>query len=94
MVEIVQTRDACLEHLTVTDGDELEIMANLATSGQIDAVLEGRVTKYLGSRFGPDKSKTLLRCSVGWKGRGRDGVEKIGMTPDMMNGFTPRVTDL
>lgn len=94
MVEILQTKDVCLEHLMVTEGNKLEIMSNLATSGQIDAVIEGRVTKWLGSRFGPDKYEAYLRCTIGWKGRGRDGVEAIGKTPDVMSNFQPRVTDL
>lgn len=77
-----------------TEGNKLEIMANLSTAGQIDAILEGRVTRWLGSKFGPDKAETFMRCSIGWRGRGRDGVELIGKTPDVMTNFQPRVTDL
>ena len=94
MVEIQQTRDNCIDHLTVVNGDELEIMSNLNTSGQIDTVIEGHICKFLGSEFGMDIYQTLLRCTVGWKGKGRDGIEAIGKTPDMMGGFQPRVTDI
>ena len=46
MVEVQQTRDTCVDHLTVTSGVELEIMANLKSVSQVDAVLEGDRSSY------------------------------------------------
>lgn len=92
--EIQQSKDTCIDHLTVTGGTELEIMANLKTAGQVDAVIEGHICKALGSAFGMDTYETLLRCSVSWQGRGRDDLTGIGKTPDMPGGFQPRITDI
>ena len=35
MVEIQQAKDTCIDHLTVTTGPELEIMANLQSAAQL-----------------------------------------------------------
>lgn len=90
MVEIQQSKDNCIDHLTVTDGQELEIMANLKSTGQIDAVLEGHLSLFFGSDYGVDKFRTLLRTSISWQGKGRDGIEAIGKTPDVQGNFLPR----
>lgn len=94
MAEIQQSKDTCIDHLTTIEGTELEIMANLKTAGQIDAVIEGHICKALGSAFGVDNYETLLRCSISWAGRGREDLKEIGKTPDMPGGFMPRVTDI
>lgn len=94
MAEIQQTKDTCVDHLTVVEGTELEIMANLVTSDQVDTVIMGRVAKALGSDFGVGMYESLLRCSISWKGNGRAGIENIGKTPDMPGNFMPKVTDI
>lgn len=93
VTELQQSKDTCIDHLTVTGGTELEIMANIRTSGQVDAVIEGHISKALGSAFGMDKYETLLRTSISWNARGRDDLTGIGKTPDMP-GFTPRLTEI
>lgn len=82
MVEVQQTRDTCVDHLTVTTGTELEIMANLKSVGQVDTVLEGYICKALGSTFGWGWSEGLLRTSISVGARGRDDLVGIGKTPD------------
>ena len=82
MVEVQQTRDTCVDHLTVTTGTELEIMANLKSVSQIDAVLEGVICKALGSQFGWGWFETLMRTSISVGARGRDDLVGIGKTPD------------
>lgn len=89
-MELQQTKDICVEHLTVTDGLELEIMANLQSAGQIDVVTEGHLGLFFGSDFAVDYFRTLLRTSISLRGKGRDGIEGIGKTPDMAGGFVPR----
>lgn len=92
MVELQQTKDNCVDHLTVKDGVELEIMANLMSTNQIDTVIEGHLCKAFGSCYGVDKYETLLRCSVSYRARGRDDLSGIGKTPDTVgSGFQPRV---
>lgn len=82
MVEIQQSKDTCIDHLTVTSGTELEIMSNLQSVGQIDAIIEGHVGKFFGSQYSWDKMETLLRTTTSMKGRGRDDLVGIGKTPD------------
>lgn len=90
MVEIQQSKDTCIDHLTVTQGKELEIMANLKSVSQIDAIIEGHICKALGSAYGWDKSETLLRTSISMGARGRDDLAGIGKTPDVSPGFQQR----
>lgn len=93
MVEIQQSRDTCIDKLTSTSGESLEIMANVIHSTQITAVIEGYVSRALGSRFGVEQYQMLLRCSVSWRGRGRDDLTGIGKTPEAP-AFQPREVDL
>jgi hypothetical protein len=90
MVEVQQTRDTCVDHLTVTSGVELEIMANLKSVSQVDAVLEGYICKALGSAFGWGWSEGLLRTSISVGARARDDLTGIGKTPDTQLGFSER----
>lgn len=90
MVEIQQSKDTCIDHLTVTGGTELEIMSNLQSVSQIGAIIEGHVCKFFGSAYGWDKSETLLRSSISMRARGRDDLAGIGKTPDTVPGFQQR----
>lgn len=92
MVEIQQSKDTCIDHLTVTGGKELEIMSNLLSVSQIDTVIQGHVGLAFGSAYAWDKCETLLRTSVSMRARGRDDLAGIGKTADnMMGGFQNRV---
>ena len=93
MVEIQQSRDTCIDKLTSTSGKDLEIMANISSSAQIGAVMEGYVCQALGVGYGVEKTQMLLRCSVSYRGRGRDDLTGIGKTPENM-GLMPREKDL
>ena len=42
-MQIKQSRDICIDKLTSTSGEDLEIMANLTSSQQAAAVVEGYV---------------------------------------------------
>lgn len=84
MFEIKQTRDVCVEKLTQTEGKDLEITANLKSTGQVDAILQGYIDKALGSRYGVQKMEMLLRLSDSMGGRTRDDLVAIGTTRDIM----------
>ena len=90
MVEVQQTRDTCIDHLTVTSGTELEIMSNLKSASQIDTLIEGHIGKFFGSAYAWDKCETLLRSSISMNARGRDDLSGIGRTPDNVQGFQAR----
>ena len=81
-MEIEQTRDTIVSKLTSAHGEDLEITANITNSGQINAVLEGLVSKCLGSRVGEEEYELLLRLTDSWHGRCRDDPTGIGKTPD------------
>lgn len=78
-----QTKDICVEKLTSTEGKDLEIMANLTSPGQINAVMEGYIGMFFNSKFMENQYQMLLRLSVSWQGRGRDDLTGIGKTPDL-----------
>lgn len=94
MVEIQQSKDTCIDILSTDHGNALELMANLRSTDQILKVLDGYLCRYLGSGFGIGETETLLRTSVGWNGKGRDGIEAIGKTPDYMQNFQARDIEL
>ena len=82
MVEIEQTRDTIVAKLTSTHGEDLEITANITSPAQITSVLEGYVSKCLGSRIGEGEYELLLRLTDSIHGRCRDDLTGIGKTPD------------
>lgn len=86
-MEIEQTRDTVVKKLTSTHGDDLEIMANLSHPAQINVMMEGLVSKMIGDDVGEEEVYTLLRGTVGMRGRGRDDLTGIGKTPDQMMGW-------
>ena len=94
MVEIQRSKDTCIDILSTDHGNALELMANLRSTDQILKVLDGYLCRYLGSEFGIGETETLLRASVGWNGKGRDGIEAIGKTPDYANAFQARDIEL
>lgn len=95
MVEIQQSKDVCIDILRTDSGPGLELMSNLRTSDQVLKVLEGYLCKYLRAGFGVGETETLLRTSVGWQAKGRDGIENIGKGADYsMQGWQTREVDL
>jgi hypothetical protein len=56
--------------------------------------MEGYLCRYLGSDFGIGEVEELLRCSVGFNARGREGIEEIGKAPEYNMGWQAREVDL
>ena len=96
MVEIQQSRDTCIDILRSNSGHDLTIMSNLVSADQILKVMEGYLCAYLHSGFGVGETEELLRCSVGFKARGRQGIEEIGKAPEynMSGGWQTREVEL
>lgn len=82
-MELKQTKDVCVDKLTSTQGKDLEIMANIVSPGQLQAVLMGFTSAALNSKYGYEESQLLLRLTCGWKGRARDDLTGIGKTPEV-----------
>lgn len=81
-MEIQQSRDICIKKLTSTNGVDLEITANITSSSQINAVLQGYVAAQLHSSYGVNQYQMLLRLTDSWRGRCRDDLTGIGKTQD------------
>ena len=95
MVEIQQSRDVCIDILRTDKGEGLTLMSNLKTADQVLKTMEGYLCRYLVSGFGVGETEELLRCSVGFNARGREGIEKIGQAPEYnVNGWQTREVDL
>lgn len=87
MTEIQQSRDICIKKLTSTSGTDLEITANITSSGQVTAVLQGYVAAKLNSRYGIEQYQVLLRLTDSWRGRCRDDLTGIGKTQDQFGAW-------
>lgn len=95
MVEIQQSKDVCIDILSTDSGPALELMSNLRSSDQVLKVLEGYLCRYLNAGFGVGETETLLRTSVGWQAKGREGIENIGKTLDYnVQGWQTREVEL
>ena len=95
MVEIQQSRDTCIDILRTDTGKGLTLMSNLKSADQILKVMEGYLCAFLRSGFGVGETEELLRCSVGFNARGRQGIEEIGKAPEYnMTGWQTRDVEL
>lgn len=82
-MELKQSKDVCIDKLTSTSGPDLEIMANLVSPAQLQAVLMGFTSMALNSKYGYQESQLLLRTSCSWQGRARDDLTGIGKVPEV-----------
>lgn len=95
MVEIQQSRDVCIDILRTDAGKGLTLMSNLKSADQVLKTMEGYLCRYLDAGFGIGEVEELLRCSVGFNARGRQGIEEIGKAPEYnMNGWQTREVEL
>lgn len=78
MVEIQQSRDTCIDILRSNSGKDLTLMSNLKSSDQVLKTMEGYLCRFLNAGFGIGETEELLRCSIGYNARGRQGIEEIG----------------
>ena len=84
MVELFKDfQEVCVDRITATNGQELEISANLTDPDQVDLVLESYLYGPLGlnSRYVPARNEMYLRLSCSFHGRLRDDIVAIGKTP-------------
>lgn len=78
MVEIQQSRDVCIDILRTDSGTGLTMMSNLKSADQVLKTMEGYLCRFLNAGFGIGETEELLRCSIGFNARGRQGIEEIG----------------
>lgn len=91
MVELFKDmQQICLEKLTVTSGEELELLANITSPEQLDLVLMGNIygPQGLRSRYFQTQKDSLLRLTCSYQGRARTDIVEIGKSMRMqMPGF-------
>jgi len=85
-------QEVCLDKLTVTNGEQLEIMANITSPKQLDLVQMGTVYGMQGlrSRYFTQQKESLLRLTCSYQGRARGDVTEIGKAvkmPMLAGGF-------
>ena len=81
MVQIIKDfQEVCLDKLTATGGEELEISANITSPRQLDLVMMGNVygAHGLRSRYFANQKDSMLRLTCSYQGRCRTDVVEIG----------------
>jgi len=80
MEMIKEFKEVCLDKLSVTDGPDLEMMANITSASQFDLILMGGVygDQGLRSQYFRGQQDRCLRLTVSHMGRGRTDVVEIG----------------
>lgn len=78
-------QEVCLDKLTVTEGKELEIAANITSAKQLDVVMMGNVYGQNGlrSRYFETQKDSLLRLTCSFEGRCRSDIVEIGKSVKM-----------
>lgn len=80
-MEIIKDfQEVCLDKLTVTSGEELEISANITNPKQMDLVMMGNVygKNGLRSRYFTQQKESMLRLTCSFQGRARSDITEIG----------------
>lgn len=77
-MELIKTvKEQAIDHLTVTDGIELDISCNITNSSQVLVVLESEAHKALGSRYIDRYTERLLRLTNSYQARHRQDLVDI-----------------
>lgn len=73
-------QEVCLDKLSVTEGPDLEMTANITSASQFDLVLMGGVygDHGLRSQYFRGQQDRCLRLTVSFMGRGRSDIVEIG----------------
>ncbi len=77
MQEFRTVKEQALDHLSTTEGDELDLTCNLTSSHQLEIVLESEAHTMLGSRFVQSVTQRMLRLTGGFQGRHRQDIVEI-----------------
>lgn len=83
-MEILRTvKEQAIDHLTVTEGNELDITCNITSSEQVLIVLESEAHSALWSRYIPQCTERLLRLTNSVGGRHRSDLVEIAKSSKM-----------
>lgn len=77
MQELRTLKEQAIDHLAITDGDELDITCNLSSSQQLKIVLESEAHTVLGSRYIRQTTERMLRLTNSYQARHRSDIVEI-----------------
>lgn len=82
-------QEVCVDRLTVTHGEELEIMANLTSPKQFDLILMANVygAHGLRSRHFEEQKDAMLRLTCSYQSKCRNDIVEIGKSVKQPNMF-------
>lgn len=77
MQELKTVKEQAIDHLAVTDGDELDITCNLTSSQQLQIVLESEAHTVLGCTYVRQYTERMLRLTNSYNARHRQDIVEI-----------------
>lgn len=77
MQELRTLKEQAIDHLAITDGDELDITCNLTSSQQLRIVMESEAHTFLGSKYNRQYTERMLRLTNSYQGRHRSDIVEI-----------------
>lgn len=77
MQELKTVKEQAIDHLAVTDGNELDITCNLTSSQQLQIVLESEAHTVLGCTYVRQYTERMLRLTNSYNARHRQDIVEI-----------------
>lgn len=83
-MQVIKTvKEQAIDHLTITEGDELDISCNITSSNQVLIVLESEAHKVLGSRYIQRSTERMLRLTNSYQARHRQDLVEIAKSSSL-----------
>lgn len=77
MQELKTVKEQAIDHLAITEGEELDISCNLTSSEQMHIILESEAHSVLGSIYNQRTTARLLRLTNSFGARHRSDIVEI-----------------
>jgi hypothetical protein len=77
MQELKTVKEQAIDHLAVTEGNELDITCNLTSSQQLQIVLESEAHTVLGCTYVRQYTERMLRLTNSYNARHRQDIVEI-----------------
>lgn len=77
MIDLKTVKEQAIDHLSVTEGDELDITCNITASQQMQIVMESEAHSMLGSTYHNKTTARLLRLTNSYGARHRQDIVEI-----------------
>lgn len=71
-------KEQCVDRLTETHGEPLQIGCNLSSGKQMAYILQSHAHAYLGSTYVNGRCELLERLTISYQGRGRTDLVDVG----------------